>query len=120
MSNNQNVLRLRAVGEQPVPCGVRVLCEAGLAGDTITIAEATVVDREHVRVQAAGERFVVLHTEWRCARGCVPVEEKDGRTGFDGLWDARCKRRRCGERDLAVLRVGEDEPRAEGNIVQGG
>ena len=97
-----------------------VLCEAGLAGDTIAIAEATVVDREHVRVQAAGERFVVLHTEWRCARGCVSVEEEDGRTRFEGLWDGRFKRRRCGEWDLTVLRVGEDEPRTEGNIVRGG
>jgi hypothetical protein len=88
MSNNQDIFRVGSIGDQPVPCSMCVQSEAILTRDTLAITESAVVDNEDVRVQTAGESFVVLNTVWCGACGRVSVEEDDGGTCFEGLWDA--------------------------------
>ena len=59
--DDEHALRRSAMRAKPVPCGVCVEGEPGLARCTRRVAVAAVVDREDVRAQAGREGLVVLH-----------------------------------------------------------
>ena len=79
MANNQDILLLCSVVNQPVPGSSGVASESLLRRSSRAVCKPTIVDSENVCSQPRGQRLVVEDTCIESASRRVPVKEENGR-----------------------------------------
>jgi hypothetical protein len=116
MPHNKHILRPRPVLYEPLKRSARVRDQAYLTRGARAVCEAPVVDRKHVCAQAAGVGLVLLHAGGERACATVAVQKEHSRVRGECGTDVV---RRCGGDggQGLIVRVGEEEPCAEGLVV---
>ena len=85
MTDDDDVFRLRAPLNEPLPSSIRISDKTVIGRGTSAVAEAAVVNREDVRVESGAVGFVAVHPEVGGPRACCAVQVQDSGVVLYGI-----------------------------------
>jgi len=125
VTDDQNVLRFCTLVNQEVPSGTRIPPNTLDRWMAFAIPKSTIIHSKHISVKTRGKRCIQHSPEMMCSCASVSVQEKNSRSfrhsrGYELplrklVFNSRAWWWRID--DLAIEWVGEDEPRAQRDIV---